>query len=86
MFVLQRLEMNDVLVFYSLFGFTNGFQGPSRVGRIQPQISVHTLKIALISLNGSNSGFLLLRMKALSVVNETHHAPSHPHHWIQCFS
>ena len=68
--------MNDVLVFYSLFGFKNGFQGPSRVGRIQPQLSVHTLKIALISLSASSSGFLLLlRMKALSVVNETHHAP-----------
>ena len=68
------------------FGFNNGFWGTSRVGRIQPQLSIDGLKTALISLNVSNSGFLLLlRMKALSVVvTETYHAPS-PQCWPQCF-
>lgn len=68
------------------FGFNNGLRGTSRVGRIQPQPSIDGLKTTLISLNVSNSGFLLLlRMKALSaVVTETYHALA-PQCWPQCF-
>lgn len=63
-------EVKEALVICSLgcLGFNNRLQGTSRISRIHLFLSIDGLKIVLISLNVSNSGFLfLLRMEALSV-------------------